>query len=310
MPLPSHPPERPRRFSDTTPLPPPKVRAQKVRPQRAARPPRHQPNSVPRVARVYLALIVAVWVIWGGLGLLSGTIVVVIGPPIVFWGASMPVLAVAIFLGAAACALHIVDHYDRRPNEAAYKQARRVLWVSAGVMLALAVLVLFIQDHVPALRRMEDLGVASREQLLALGRSRILFEALQPWREAATWLLGIGIGWSLLVGLVLRLTDERSTQTAGQSPLLQVVLFMTCGLPIAAGASVLLLIYVASGEPARDSLAGDWGHRAWMGFIYTGTLVAMAATAVCAHLSVLALRRFFGLDLSRKPLLFGQSGRN
>ena len=78
------------------------------------------------------------------------------------------------------------------------------------------------------------------------------------------------------------------------------------------------ICYFKSSQPTRamdvfDELKSDQNltsdQRAWMGFIYTGTLVAMAATAVCAHLSVLALRRFFGLDLSRKPLLFGQSGR-
>jgi hypothetical protein len=118
------------RFAPTTPLPQHQVRLREQR--RWSRPP-YVPNNVPRRLRILYGLISLTWVGWAVIGLLSGHMFWLVSRhgPVHFSGVPALLFCAAVMACAAAFAVSIVDHYDKRDNEDAYRRTRRWIWLAA-----------------------------------------------------------------------------------------------------------------------------------------------------------------------------------
>jgi hypothetical protein len=105
--------------------------------------PEHTPNQIPRVERLLNLLYALVILALGTLGLFKGELLLpgkrTSGPN----GAALQGLPAWLMYGAMACAigvllLSVVDHYDRRNNEALYRRLARVGKIAGWSLFALA----------------------------------------------------------------------------------------------------------------------------------------------------------------------------
>jgi hypothetical protein len=113
----------------------------------------YKPNVVPRHARVWNILIATYLVCWGGFGLYASKVDL--------WGMRLRIaelqgspallMALAFICGALVLIAEVVDHYDKRNNEAAYKGFRRFLvrsgWCMAAASLLSHALLFFAGAH-------------------------------------------------------------------------------------------------------------------------------------------------------------------
>jgi len=91
-----------------------------------------------------LAMLGAVtWGAWACIGFLSGHLFFLVsrGGPAHFSGLPALIFAGAVLACAVACMTMVVDHYDRRDNEAAYRRLKKQLWWGAGALFLVAILV-------------------------------------------------------------------------------------------------------------------------------------------------------------------------
>jgi hypothetical protein len=163
------------------------------------------PNHVHVVARVTHAFVALTWTTWAVIGILSGHMFFLIsrGGPVHFSGVPAFLFSAAVMACAATSVLAIVDHYDRRNNEASYKRLRKRLWLVAAALLLLAMLV-GLAERTDALPLTDgSLGLLSTLDLQNLLASQSLSSALGPHKDALYgWSVGLG-AWCVLGVLLL-----------------------------------------------------------------------------------------------------------
>jgi hypothetical protein len=110
----------------------------------------HKPNRIPRSERAINVLYALVILGLGALGMFKGELLLpgkrTAGPA----GVAMQGLAAWLMYAAMACAVcvllsTVLDHYDRRDNEAVYRQVARVGKVIGWVLFALALALYVLQ---------------------------------------------------------------------------------------------------------------------------------------------------------------------
>ncbi len=114
----------------------------------------YQPNSVPKVTRVWNLLLALYLIGWGCLGLYTSSVDL--------WGRRIKIaklqggpaylMAFALICGALVLIAEVIDHYDKRNNESLYAGFRwfliRLGWCLAVFSLLSHVLVFLVGTHV------------------------------------------------------------------------------------------------------------------------------------------------------------------
>lgn len=252
-------------FAPTQPLP---EFQERLRSQRRYFKPAYTPNHVPLGARLFYSLVSATWLAWASIGLLSGHMFFLIsrGGPIHFTGVPALLFSGAVLASAAACAVAIVDHYDRRDNEDSYQRVRRWFWWSAAVFFLIACVIGFAERSNVLPYTDGRLGLLSTVSLKSLLLSQWLAKMLGPHKATLdTWALLSGIwcfaGCFLMSKLGLVKTGVQSHPG---------VLFVTLVFFVAPALSTftLYLIYsLAAGDfPSHLSLSDEEvrSRLAWM----------------------------------------------
>lgn len=214
------------------------------------------------------------------IGLLSGHMFFLVSRrgPIHFTGVPALMFSGAVLASAAACAVAIVDHYDKRDNEEAYSRFRRWLWWSAVGLFLVACIVGFAErtDVLPYTDgRVGFLSTASLKSLLL---SKWLANKLGPHKSTLdTWALLSGI-WcfaGLFIMSKLGLIKEGDSPRPG----VVFVLFAFFVVP-ALGTFTLYLIYaLAAGDlPSRTPLSEEElrSQLAWMQSMLVAFLSALS----------------------------------
>lgn len=130
-------------FEPTQALPEHQERLRRQRPRRRHR---HVPNHVPLGTRVLATWLAVGWGAWALVGFVTGHFLIFIGGKrnavvIDFDGWASGLASLALLCVIAISLSWIVDHHDRRDNEAAYQRFRRSMKWGAGTLLVCAVLV-------------------------------------------------------------------------------------------------------------------------------------------------------------------------
>lgn len=130
-------------FEPTQPLPEHQDRLR--RQQRWRRSP-YVPNHLPLSTRLLAAWLAVAWSAWAVVAFVTGHFLVMIGGRrnavvIDFDGWAAIAASLALLCIVAICVAWVVDHHDRRDNEAVYRRFRRAAAWSAGALLVAAVVV-------------------------------------------------------------------------------------------------------------------------------------------------------------------------
>jgi hypothetical protein len=255
------------------------------------------PNQLSLAARLFYGVTALTWFGWALIGLVSGHMFVLLtrrGP----WhlsGLAASLFCGAVLLCSALCALQVVDHYDRRDNEAAYGAMRRcLLWV-AFTLFVLTLLVSWTGSF-GAERAGGFMGWMDTAALLGGVRSPWLVSHLSPIAALLNrWLLGTTI-LSLGVGVACKLLHGGTRQALPPWAALGV---MYIGFaPLLAVFTLNLLMYVATGDVAGSNDLGAPSVRPRIAFAMSMLLACAAAWMTLALTTVLAVARTLrGKDL-------------
>jgi hypothetical protein len=276
-------------FAPTQPLP---EYQERLRKQRRWSRPAHTPNHVPFGLRLIYSLAGVTWLSWAMIGLLSGHMFFLVSRkgPIHFTGIPALMFSGAVLASAAACAVVIVDHYDRRDNEDSYRRFRRGLWWSAVGLFLVACIVGFAEraDVLPYTDG--RVGLLSTASLKSLLLSKWLANKLGPHKSTLdTWALVTFI-WcfaGLFIMTKVGLIKE------GDSPRPGVVCVMLAFFVVPAlGTFTLYLVYaLAAGDlPSRTLLSEEElrSQLAWMQSMLVTCLAALSFSLLA--LVTIALR--------------------
>ncbi len=276
-------------FAPTQPLP---EYQERLRNQRRWSRPAHTPNHVPFGLRLIYSLAGVTWLSWAMIGLLSGHMFFLVSRkgPIHFTGIPALMFSGAVLASAAACAVVIVDHYDRRDNEDSYRRFRRGLWWSAVGLFLVACIVGFAEraDVLPYTDG--RVGLLSTASLKSLLLSKWLANKLGPHKSTLdTWALVTFI-WcfaGLFIMTKVGLIKE------GDSPRPGVVCVMLAFFVVPAlGTFTLYLVYaLAAGDlPSRTLLSEEElrSQLAWMQSMLVTCLAALSFSLLA--LVTIALR--------------------
>lgn len=231
------------------------------------------------------------WMGWVLIGVLSGHMFFLIsrGGPIHFAGIPALVFCCAVLAGVAATITPILDHYDRRNNEAAYKVLRRWFWWAA-----LGLVVAAIASRCSPLAGIgQDTALLSPERLGKLLVAQWLDRWLRPWGDGLMWGMGlsgaaalVNLGLGKLAGVNWR--DPSPTSVFAWLNLLCVLAFVLCFF-------MMLLRSLTIGEfsqatQGREALSAQiaWMHSM---LLASGAVLAFAALAflirICRFLGVI-----------------------
>lgn len=242
------------------------------------RPARYVPNQVSLRARGYWALMAFVCTGWALIGILSGHAVVLgLGIPWQFSGLPALVFSVAVLVSGAACAVPIVDHCDRRDNEASYRSLQRQLWWAAGLLLALACAVGLGEQWglLPSTdSRIGKLSTARLRSLLAskwLARHLSVHDGRLAW-----WLLGFTV-WGVLGMVALQKLGIMTRHSKPLSPRQAFVLLAGLWAPALGAFTLLMVGWLAAGDIATDPELGAEEVRARFAWAHAILLLCLAA---------------------------------
>lgn len=272
------------RFAPTQPLPEYQARLRK---QRRWLRPVYTPNIVPLGSRLLYGLVSLTWVGWAMIGLLSGHMFFIVSRrgPIHFSGVPAMLFSAAVVSSAAACAVSIIDHYDKRDNEEAYRSARRRMWLAALALFCLSGVV-GLAERIDLLPYTDGrLGLLSTEALRSLLASRGLDEMLAPHRAALNkWSVVLLLWFVAGMGLLkmLGLADR------GAKPRLSVALFTVVFLvgPALSAFTLHLLAYFVAGAPSSRPYTDELlrARLAWMQsmLLVCVVMLVVLSVATCA----------------------------
>lgn len=284
------------RFPPTQPLP---EHQDRLRSQRHSTRLKYTPNHVPLIGRTLYALVSLTWIGWAMIGLLSGHMFVLLSKrgPIHLTGAPAVLFSVAVMACAAACAVAIVDHYDKRNNEDSYKRIRRQLWWSAVGFLCLSALVGMAERTGVLPYTNSALGLLSTRRLQSLLTSSWLADSLVPHRAAIE-------KWSLLLLLwcfVAMLALSKLGLLRQDAPLpLGVALFIILVVigPAIAAFTLNLVTTLCSGS---HSPLPEESLRAQLAWLQSMLLTGVSLLAFFGVLAVFTLLRAIGILPKGQP---------
>jgi len=227
------------------------------------------------------------------IGLLSGHMFFLISRrgSIHFSGAPAILFSCAVIASAAASAVAIVDHYDRRDNEESYKKMRRLLWCAAAAFLVLSAFVGIAErtDLVPYTD--SRLGFLSTQSLRSLLTSSWLTERLTPHRTFID-------KWSLILFFwcLAGLAALSKTGLLKNEPSPGVALFAVLFLvgPAVAAFTLQLTIALASGSITSRPL-GDEALRAQIAWMHSMLLTSILMFCVVLFVAVATFLRVVGV---------------
>lgn len=253
----------------------------------------HSPNHIPLGMRLISAVVALTWTGWALIGLLSGHMFLLISRrgPIQFSGIPAWLFSAAVMASAVACAVVILDHYDRRKNEASYQRTRRRLWWTALLFFCLAAGVGCAERSGWLPYTDGRIGLLSTDQLRSLLASPSIHGLLSPYAEALDrWALILML-WFLFGGLALKklgLLKDGVPLSPGVGAFLLVFLVSPALLSFTlALMSMLTSGYLPSGEAVSEDQI-----RARLAFFQSMLLTCLAAVAfLLITLGVLVLRR-------------------
>lgn len=169
----------------------------------------HVPNRISPGSRLLLGWLAAVWGLWSLIGMLSGHMFVMIGLPLHVdelplgvmlhfdgWAAGLG--AVGALLASTLCALIIVDHHDRRDNEATYNTVYWWLFRTALLLEVAAFVCNIVAPLVVADAQRQFAGLIHAQRLRTLFKS----EFVTAWLEPHQVLLVKGGGGALFIGVL------------------------------------------------------------------------------------------------------------
>jgi hypothetical protein len=264
-------------FAPTQPLP---EYQELLRKQRRWSRPEHTPNYVPLGLRLIYSLVSVTWLSWAMIGLLSGHMFFLVSRkgPIHFTGIPALMFSGAVLASAAACAIAIVDHYDRRDNEDAYKRFRRWLWWSAAGLFLIACIIGFAERADVLPYSDGRVGLLSTASLKSLLLSKWLANKLGPHKSTLdTWALLSGI-WcfaGLLIMAKLGFIKEGDPPRPGAV----FVMFAFFVLPALSLFTLYLIYALAAGDlPSRAPLSEEElrSQLAWMQSMLVTCLAALS----------------------------------
>lgn len=197
-------------------------------------------------------------------------------------------LVLSALAACAALVLAILDHYDRRANEATYARARRAT-LRLALHAVIAALATWLLD---GLLRAFGYDLFPRFAGLAAGYA-LHAPAFAPWASHLDRMLDAGVGIGIVAGLAgiaaLALGGRRSRHPRTVMALLAVCLLGIATLVLAASARALLagevqtgrhnqVVLLASKEPARFN-AVLLSHFAIGGALLLGSVALLVVAA-------------------------------
>lgn len=258
-------------FAPTQPL---EEHQERLALERKRRSGKFDPNRLSLEARLFYGAVALTWLGWAAVGLLSGHMFILLsrGGPMHFAGVAAAVFCVAVLLCSAFCVLQVIDHYDRRDNEASYKTVRRrLLWGA----LVLFVLTLFISCSRGVWTTQTPdgfVGWMSTASMIEGIKSPWLISKVSPMASSLNrWFVGIAI-WSLAVGIVVKVLFKRSPHVVPPWVVLGILYFVFA--PLLAAFTVNYLLYVVTG----DVVGGDLSTPA----VRSKIAFAMSVLIACA----------------------------
>ncbi|MGE0332661.1 MAG: hypothetical protein AB7P37_18440 [Ramlibacter sp.] len=240
--------------------------------------------------RLFLAAAGLTWMGWALIGIVSGHMFFMISRagPIHFAGIPALVFCCAVLAGAVAIILPILDHYDRRDNEAAYRDLRRWLWWAALSLVAVAM----VSRCSPLAGGGQDAALLPPERLQKLLVSDRLDRLLRPWGSDLMLVMGLSsLAAVVNMGLArLVRTDWRSL------PPTSVFLWLNMLFVMIFTSSFFLMVLrsLAIGEFSQASGGGEalsfqiaWMHSLLLasGAVVVFIMLALAIK-VCRHLGM------------------------
>lgn len=274
-------------FLPTQPLEEHQVRLQLNRAER--RRGNFVPNRLSAAARLFYGVAALTWFGWALIGLVSGHMFVLLTRrgPWHFSGLAAILFSGAILLCSAFCTLQVVDHYDRRDNEAAYGALRRrLLWVA--FTLFVLTLLFSCTGSLGAERAGWSLGWMDTAALLSGLRSPWIVGHLSPIAASLSrWLLGATI-WLLVVGVACKLLYGWRQRALPPWAALSVMYIAFA--PLLAAFTLNLLMYVATGEVAGNNDLGAT-VRPRIALALSMLLACAAAWMMLALTTVIAIAR-------------------
>lgn len=270
------------RFEDTHPLPEQQQRLRRWR---------HVPNFVPLAQRLLLGLVAATWTAWALVGVVSGHMYLMLRGPVHFSGIAAFVFSASVLLAAAACLVPVIDHYDRRNNEASYGRLRRWLWWAVAAIALCAVLVGCVGRAglgVP--------GLLDARHMADLSFSPAIARALQPLSRHLGLALWASVCWLVLGVLYLRIF--RGVRTSSQvSPHASLFFAYFVFAPVVLAGTLQLLLWICGGDAAAHALRQGQAE-ARMAFAWSMLVAALGVLALLAVLGLITVGRL----LTGRPL--------
>lgn len=148
------------------------------------RPEAHSPNAFPKGIRVMMALLAGICLLFAIGSLAFGVIYI---PSkhggLVFAGVPTMLLAAAAAMLAMSALSVIVDHHDRRNNEASYSRLRRISLICVAVF-ALAAIVAQASMAIVGARSLPDYRGFAHDQALRIPEGTALSEPIQSLVES------------------------------------------------------------------------------------------------------------------------------
>jgi hypothetical protein len=277
------------RFVPTQPLP---EHQQRLLTQRRWRRPAYVPNHVPFGDRLIFGLLSLTWITWAVIGLLSGHMFLMVSRhgPIHFSGIPAVLFSLSVMASAAASAVKIVDHYDRRDNEDSYKKTRQWIWYAALALLLLSGFVGCAERFGMLPYTDGRLGLLSTHSLQSLLTSSPITETLAPHRSVIQkWSL-IMLLWCFAGTVAL---DKLGLLKNDPKPRPGVALFIFLFLvgPALAGFTLNLVLIVASGSFDSSRALSDDALRRQIAWIHSMLLTSISMLGfLCLVIAAVVLR--------------------
>jgi hypothetical protein len=259
---------------------------------------RYRPNQVYVGQRLMCGVLSLTWMAWAAIGVLSGHMFFLVsrGGPIHWSGLPALLFCGAVLAAAAACGSVIVDHYDRRDNEAVYRRLKRGLWWGAAGLFGCAVLV-GTGEKLSVLPWTDGrLGVLSGQALRELLHSESLSALLQPHVDALRRWLFYSTAWFLIGAFFLKKFEKHPQGSSVFAGLIAVLMI----LPVVTAFTLNLLADLASGQVAQDPGLREDEVKAKLAWTHSMLVGALGVWAFAAVACVLGLLRWLGV-VARPP---------
>jgi hypothetical protein len=253
------------------------------------------PNQVPVGQRFAYGVLTLTWGAWGVIGLLSGHMFLLISRtgPVHFEGFAALLFAGAVLASAVICALKVVDHFDRRDNEAIYQFAHRWLIRIAVALFLVSCVVGCIPAWAVPPATAESWGALSNTHLRSLFESHWLTARLRPLHPSMTlWLFGT-FAWLVVWGLVLRLLGLGSGRQV-KSPILGTVALYVVAAPALAAFTLNLVWSLVSGEMPTSGQVSEAQMRARFAWQASMLVACIGAWLSFVVITALLVIRLFG----------------